>query len=146
MDTSNPVLHGLLRKRQEIADKLELAQSQVRQLVLDIDAVDSTLRLFHPDVEIGVVRIKPVPRRHAAVRHESSRLIFAVLREATEPMTTRALAKAIMEARGMNTADHAMVEAMRGRLASTLRKLRNRGKLVSEKEGVRNMRWTLPVG
>ena len=45
MDMSNPVLHGLLRKRQEIADKLEVAQAQVRQLVLDIDAVGSTIRM-----------------------------------------------------------------------------------------------------
>ncbi len=143
MDTSNPVLHGLLRKRQEIADKLELAQSQVRQLVLDIDAVDSTIRLFHPDVEIGVVRIKPVPRRHAAVRHESSRLISAVLREATGPMTTREIVRAVMEARGMNTADHAMVQTMLLRMGSALRKLKNRGKLIADRQDGKNQRWEL---
>jgi len=143
LDTSNPVLHGLLRKRQEIADKLELAQSQVRQLVLDIDAVDSTIRLFHPDVEIGAVRIKPVPRRHAALRHESSRIIFGVLREAPGPMTTREIVRAVMEARGMNTADHAMVQTMVLRMASTLRKLKNRGKLVADSQDGRNRRWGL---
>jgi len=142
MENQN-VINGLLRRRQEIADKLELAQGQVKQLVLDIDAVDSTLRLFQPDIEIGFVRIKPIPRRHAAGQHESSRLIYAVLREAPEPLTTRALVRAIMEARGMNTADHAMVETMRLRLATSLRKLRNRGKLVSDKENGRNMRWAL---
>lgn len=143
MDTSHPVLHGLLRKRQEIADKLEVAQAQVRQLVLDIDAVDSTIRLFHPDVEIGAVRIKPVARRHAAVRHEASRVIFATLREAPGPMTTRELVRAVMEARGMNTADHAMVATMVVRMASTLRKLKNRGKLVADKQEGKNQRWGL---
>ncbi len=62
------VIHGLLRKRQEIADVLELAQGRVRQLVLDIDAVDATLRLFNPDMEIGVIRVRPTPRRHTAFR------------------------------------------------------------------------------
>lgn len=143
MDTGNPILHGLLRKRQEIADKLEQTQSQVRQLVLDIDAVDSTIRLFAPDVEIGVVRIKPVPRRHAAIRHEASRIIFGVLREAPGPMTTREIVRAAMEARGMNTADHAMVQTMVGRMASTLRKLKNRGKLVADKQDGKNQRWGL---
>ena len=143
MDTSNPVLHGLLRKRQEIADKLEVAQSQVRQLVLDIDAVDSTIRLFHPDVEIGVVRIKPVVRRHAALRHESSRIVFGVLREASGPMTTREIVRAVMEARGMNTADHAMMQTMVLRMASTLRKLKNRGKLAADKQDGKNQRWGL---
>ena len=137
------IVSGLLRRRQEIADKLEIVQGQVCQLVLDLDALDSTLRLFRPDVEIGVVRIRPVPRRHAAVRHESSRLVFSVLREASGPMTTRELTRAIMEARGMNTADHAMAETMRLRLASTLRKLKSRGKLVAEVEAGKNMRWGL---
>ena len=90
------IVSGLLRRRQEIADRLEIVQGQVRQLVLDLDALDSTLRLFRPDVEVGVVRIKPIPRRHAAVRHESSRLVFSVLREASGPMTTRELARAML--------------------------------------------------
>ena len=142
MENDN-VVNGLLRRRQEVADRLETVQSQVRQLVLDLDALDATLRLFRPDVEIGVVRIKPIPRRHAAVRYESSRLIYSLLREAKGSLTTRDLVRGIMEARGMNTADHAMVETMRLRLASTLRKLRHRGKLTAEKEAGRNMRWGL---
>ena len=142
MENDN-VVSGLLRRRQEIADKLEITQSQVRQLILDLDALDSTLRLFRPDVEIGVVRINPIPRRHAAVRHESSRLIFGVLREATGPMTTREIVRAVMEARGMNTADHAMVATMVLRMASTLRKLKNRGKLVADKQDGKNQRWGL---
>ena len=143
MDTSNPVLSGLIRKRQEVADRLEIAQQTMRQLVLDIDAIDLTIRMFAPDLKINAVRVKPVPRRHAAVRHESSRMIFALLREAGESMNTRAIVRRIMETRGMNLADKAMEDAMLSRLASTLRKLRNRGKLVSEKEGTRNMRWGL---
>ena len=142
MENQN-VINGLLRRRQEIADKLELVQTQLRQLILDIDAVDSTLRLFQPGIEIGMVRVKPIPRRHAAERNEASRLIYTVLREAREPLTTRGVALAIMQARGMNTADIAMAETMRLRLATSLRKLRSRGKLVAEKEGGRNMRWAL---
>ena len=45
MENQN-VISGLLRRRQEIAENLELVQTQLRQLILDIDAVDSTLRLF----------------------------------------------------------------------------------------------------
>lgn len=111
--------------------------------MLDLDALDAMLRLFRPDVEIGAVRMHPVPRRHAAVRHASSRLIHAVLRDAPGPMKTRELAKAVMEARGMNTADHAMAETMRERMASTLRKLKNRGKVVAEKREGKNQRWAL---
>lgn len=90
-----------------------------------------------------MVRIKPVARRHAALRHESSRIIFGVLREAPGPMTTREIVRAVMEARGMNTADHAMVQTMVLRMASTLRKLKNRGKLAADKQDGKNQRWGL---
>ena len=142
MENAN-VVSGLLRRRQEIADALDRTQAALRQLVHDIDAIDTTLRLFQPDIEIGAVRVKPLARRHAATRHEASRMIFAVLRDAPGPLTTRELVRAIMEARGMNPADGAMAETMRLRLATSLRKLRHRGKLVSDKENGRNMRWGL---
>ena len=137
------VVNGLLRRRQEITDRLERAQVQVRQLILDMDAIDATIRLFQPDIEIGVVRVKPIPRRHAAHQHESSRMIFSLLREATEPPTTRALTRMAMETCGMNTADDAMVDIMIKRIASTLRKLKHRGRLVAEKSDGKNMRWQL---
>ena len=51
MEDDNVVI-GLHRKRQVIADELELAQGRVRQLVLDIDAVDATILLFRPGTAI----------------------------------------------------------------------------------------------
>jgi hypothetical protein len=38
----------------------------VRQLILDIDRVDATIRLFAPDIDLDEIRPKPVPLRHAA--------------------------------------------------------------------------------
>ncbi len=142
MENDN-VVNGLLRRRQEIADDLDKAQDRVRHLIIDIDAMDVTIRLFRPDAQIGLVRVKPIPRRHAALRGESTRMIFTALRETREPLTTREIVRVVMEARGMNTADQAMAETMRLRLATSLRKLRNRGKLMADKENGRNTRWRL---
>jgi hypothetical protein len=142
MENDN-VVNGLLRRRQLIADELEIVQGRVRQLVIEIDAVDVTIRLFRPDAQIGVVRVKPIPRRHAALRGESTRMILSALREASEPLTTRQIVRKVMDERGMNTADLAMVETMRLRMATSLRKLRHRGKVTAESEGGRNMRWSL---
>ncbi len=63
MDTSNPVLSGLIRKRQETVSDLDAAQSRLRQLILDIDAVDATIRLFQSDIDLAVVKVRPTPRR-----------------------------------------------------------------------------------
>ncbi len=43
----------------------------------------------------------------------------------------------------MNTTDHAMVETMKLRMASTLRKLKSRGRLVADKRDGKNQRWGL---
>ncbi len=39
--------------------ELDAAQSRVRQLILDIDAVDATIRLFQPDIDLDVVKVRP---------------------------------------------------------------------------------------
>ena len=65
---SNPVLSGLIRKRAEVAGGLEAAQQRVRQLIIDIDNVDATIRLFAPDIDLEEIRPKPLPPRHAAFK------------------------------------------------------------------------------
>ena len=142
MENDN-VVNGLLRRRQEIADDLDVVQGRVRQLVIELDALDVTIRLFRPDAEIGVVRVKPVPRRHAALRGESTRMMLGALREAGEPLTTRGIVRKVMEARGMNTADKAMVETMNARMASSLRKLLHRGKVAVVDGAAGARRWRL---
>ncbi len=142
MENDN-VVNGLLRRRQEIADNLDVVQGRVRQLVIELDALDVTIRLFRPDAEIGVVRVKPIPRRHAALRGESTRMMLGALREAGEPLTTRGIVRKVMEARGMNTADKAMVDTMNVRMASSLRKLLHRGKVAVAAGPPGARRWKL---
>ena len=89
METSNPVLSGLIRKRQEVAAELDAAQSRLRQLILDIDALDATIRLFQPDIDLAVVKVRPMPRRYEANRGDTSRLILSLLREAGEGLSHR---------------------------------------------------------
>lgn len=144
MDNDN-VVSGLLRRRQEIADELDVVQGRVRQLVIELDALDVTIHLFRPALEIGLVRVKPVPRRHAAVRGESTKMILGALRTAKEPMTTRELVRVIMEQRGMNTADPQMVSTMRLRIASSLNKLHHRKRVVSHGEPGAGRRWSVAL-
>lgn len=145
MDISNPVLHGLLRKRQEIADKLELAQSQVRQLVLDIDAVDATIQLFQPDIDLDVVKVRPTPRRHEAHRGDTSRLILSLLREAGEALSRRVITQRVMTARGLNLADRALCQTMRDRVGASLRGMRKRGRVAGGEGNGLGVRWELSL-
>src|SRR5690606_9031496 len=96
------VVTALIRKRAEIAGQLEAAQNHARQLVIDLDHVDATLRLYVPDIDLEEIKPKPLPPRHAAFRGEVSRLILEALRVAPEGMTAQALAQHFMAERGMN--------------------------------------------
>jgi len=89
-------------------------------------------------VKIGT---KPIPRRHAVLYGEATRMMMGALRVAGEPPTTRGIVRKVMEARGMNTADKAMVETMNVRMASSLRKLLHQGKVADGAPGAR--RWKL---
>ena len=110
-------------------------------MILDIDAVDATLRLFQSDIDLAVVRVRPTPRRHEASRGDSSRIILTLLREAGEPLTRRDIVSAVMQARGLNQADRALLQTMRDRIGASLKGLRQRGRLVTNDATGAGVRW-----
>ncbi len=143
MDSSNPVLSGLIRKRQEIAAELDGVQARLRQLILDIDAVDATIRLFQPDINLDVVKVRPTPRRHEAHRGDTARLILSLLREAREALSHRKITQQVMMARGLNLADRALCQTMRDRVGASLRGMRERGAVRSDGERGLGVRWEI---
>ena len=103
------VVTALIRKRGEIAGRIEHTQTQLRQLVIDLDNLDATLRLFKPDIDLEEIRPKPLPPRHHAFKGEVSRIVMDTLRRSNRPMTTHDLAQHVMAGRGLNTADKRLV-------------------------------------
>ena len=140
METSNPVLSGLIRKRQEVAAELDAAQARLRLLTATLDAVDTTIRLFKPDIDLKATKVRPAPRRQEG-RGGTSRLILSTMREAGQPLTHREVTQRMMQARGMDLADKKLVRVMRGRVGSSLRGMRERGRLVSANAPGDGMRW-----
>ncbi len=127
------VVTGLIEKRAELAGQLEHHQALVRQLLIDLDAVDATLRLFDPDIALEEIKPKPLPARHAAYKGEVVRLVLGTLREAKRPVTCAELTQHLMASRGMNTADRRLVRTVSKRVGSCLRHHRNTGLLTSGK-------------
>jgi len=130
MENDN-LVSGLLRKRSEIAGKIEGAQAELRQLLIDLDNVDYTIRLFRPEIDLEEVRPKPLPPRFAAFKGEVSRVVFETLRDAKGPMTSQQLAAVLMKERGMNTNDKHTVQLMVRRVGACLKHHRNKGVLRS---------------
>jgi hypothetical protein len=61
-DLTKPLPHvvtGLIKKRREIAGRIEALQAQMRQALCDLDHVEASIRLFKPDID----RRPPRPSR-----------------------------------------------------------------------------------
>ncbi len=121
------VVTGLMTKRAELAGMLEHHQAKVRQLMIDLDAVDQALRLFKPDIELETIKPKPLPPRHAAYKGEVARIVLGTLRDAKRPCSTQELTMHVMAERGMNTADKSLVKTVTKRVGASLRHHRVRG-------------------
>lgn len=127
-DAEHPnVLHALTRKRAEIAGRIEHNQFELRRLISELDHVDATIRIFDPSVDIGGIRAKPVPPRHAAFKGEVTRLVFKMLRSASGPVTSRDIAKALMLERGLDPEDRQLSVVMVKRVGACLRVQRIKG-------------------
>ncbi len=55
------VVTALVAKRAEITGRIEHTQTSLRQLIIDLDNLDATLRLFKPDIDLEEIRPKPLP-------------------------------------------------------------------------------------
>lgn len=129
------VLSGLIKKRAEIAGQIDHAQTALRQLIIDLDNLDATIRLFAPDIDLEEVKPKPLPPRHAAFKGEVARVLLGTLRQAKEPMTIPELTLHVMAERGLNTADKRLQKTIAKRVSSCLRHHRKSGLLKSQKAG-----------
>jgi hypothetical protein len=134
-------LAALLRKRAELAGLFEHHQAKARQLLIDIDALDATIRMFNPEIDLADVKPKPLPPRHAAYKGEVARIILGTLRDAKRPCTTQELTMHVMAERGMNTADKRLVKTVTKRVGACLRHHRNKGLLRTTKGFGARIAW-----
>ncbi len=143
-DTDSPnLLNGLVAKRADIAGQIEANQSALRKLVADLDAVEATIRVFDPNVDLDAVTPRPVPPRHAAFKGEVTRIVFQCLREAKAPMTSREIAIALMNWRKLNTTDASLVVLMTKRVGACLKAKQNQGLIRSVRGDGPLLGWEL---
>ena len=143
MEHTHPIMSGLNRKRAEIAGQLEDAQMRVRQLIIDVDAVVAVLRQFDPDIDLEMIRPKPVPPRHTVFHGQVSNIMLKMLRETGLPLTTKDIALRVVTERGLNAADPRLMWTVHKRVGASLRNLRAKGLIKSSPGRGSNMRWVL---
>lgn len=131
----NLTVQGLLRKRAELAGQAEVARDQLTARLAELDALDRTIRVFQPDIDLDDLPVKPAPPAMTGTRGEFQRFLLDALRKAEGPLTTHDLAKLVMAERGMNQADKVLVKLIRERTGNALAKMRRAGKVAGRKAG-----------
>lgn len=127
------VISGLVEKRRDLVSRIDQAQMALRQYMIDLDALDATIRLFAPDLNLEKIKAKAPPVKHAAGKGEIVAAILGTLRESQAPVSTYDLTLHVMAQRGMNTTDKKLVAMMRKRVGSALRHHRRAGLVRSSK-------------
>src|ERR1700733_14263419 len=87
------VLNGLVKRRARLAGDIENTHEALRKMVLDLESLDATIVQFDPDFKVETIKPKAfrLPKDWSS-RGQMSRLILSVLRQASEPLTTRDIA------------------------------------------------------
>ena len=137
------VLSGLIAKRAELAGKIEFAQADLRQMMIDLDSLDATIRLFDPEIDLVQIKPRPLPARNQAFRGEVSRIVFGTLRKSGRPLPTHEIALHVMAARSLNTADKPLLRIVNRRVGAALRHHRMKGLIRSLQGPNRTVLWEI---
>lgn len=129
------VISALTKRRATLAGDIEATHERLRKLVDDLENLDQTIRQFAPDFQVETIRPKAFrPPADWAHRGQMSRVILSILRQATEPMTTRDVALEMLVTRAMDPSDQRMLRTMLRRVGTALRMQRDNG-AVRSKQG-----------
>jgi hypothetical protein len=137
------VISGLIAKRAELAGRIEFAQAELRQMLIDLDSLDATIRLFDPEIDLVEIKPKPLPARNQAFRGEVSRIVLGTLRKAGRPLPTHEIALHVMASRSLNTADKPLLRTLSKRVGAGLRHYRKLGLIRSVSGPDRIMLWEI---
>jgi hypothetical protein len=95
------VVNGLVKRRAELAGDIENTQKRLGELIVDLEKLDAVILQFDPSYEIASISPKAWrPPQHWSKRGEMSRVVLGVLRQATEPLTTREIAMGLIDRAG----------------------------------------------
>jgi len=92
------------------------------------ESLDATIVQFDPDFQVETIKPKAFrPPKDWANRGEMSRIILSVLRQATEPLTTRDIALQLLIERALDKSDLRLLQLITKRVGVALRGQRGNG-------------------
>ncbi len=138
------VVTALVRKRAELTGDIEHTHERLRQMVLDLENLDATLRLFDPTHQIEAIKPKAFrPPKDWANRGQMTRIVLSILRQAAEPLTTRDIALELLVTRALDKSDKRLLRLVAKRVGVALRGQRDKGSVRSEQGPGQYVLWEI---
>lgn len=138
------VLNGLVKRRAQLAGDIENAHEALRKMVLDLESLDATIVQFDPDFQVETIKPKAFrPPKDWSNRGQMSRIILSVLRQASEPLTTRDIALQLLIERALDKSDQRLLRLMTKRVGVALRGQKENGLVQCEQGPGQYMLWQI---
>lgn len=139
------VIAALVKRRAELTGEIELAHEALSKMVLALENLDATILQFDPAYQVESIRPKAFrPPKDWSNRGQMSRIILSVLRQATEPLTSRDIALELLVERALDKNDQRLLRIMTKRVGVALRIQRDNGAVRSEQGPGQYMIWEIP--
>jgi len=141
------VVAGLVRKRAGLAGEIEHTYERLQKMVADLETLDATLQMFAPEIETEAIRPRAFrPPEDWSRRGEMTRICLTILRQATEPLTTRDIAIELLVTRALDRNDQKLLKLMSKRVGVALRLQRDKGAVRSEQGPGQYTLWEMARG
>ena len=103
------VISALTAKRSELAGLAEFHQKEITRIAEEVSVLDAAIKLFEPSYRINSIKPKRYQRKNAFFKHgEAHRLMLDIIRDATTPISTVAIAEEAQRRKGLVIEDKAL--------------------------------------
>lgn len=115
---------GLVAKHKELSNLRERYRAEIKKLTVGIDHLDAAIRLFDP--RLNIYKLESLPAIHKAERGSVKKFVLDILRETSEPLTSRQIAEAWADDRGL-VADQTTINELRKRITACIKACAKQG-------------------
>ena len=122
------VVVALVRRRAAMAGEIEATYARLKTLVNDMETIDAAIVQFDPTYVVEAIRPKAFrPPEDWSNHGQMARMCLSILRQATEPMSSRDVAVEMLVTRALDRDDQRLIRLMVKRVGVSLRHQRDNG-------------------
>ena len=120
------VVSGLIAKHAELARQIQHFQTMIQRLAADLKHLDATIKLFSPEFYLRTVRAKEHRERNQYFKQgECPRMTLNILRESGGALTSRQIAEAMLQRKGLES-NVEMIEQLQKNALAAVKGLENK--------------------